>query len=84
MAPLLGSLSRKHLTCLRLARRSFVLETQQTLKHACRHAVWNALMCRYISNGWAKAMATAHEDKNAPFFSKFFLMVTYKIGLSQK
>ncbi|MGG1616691.1 DUF6973 domain-containing protein [Paenibacillus sp. NRS-1782] len=39
---------------------------------AFRHAVWNALMCKYISKDWAQAMATAHEDKDAAYFSKVF------------
>jgi hypothetical protein len=32
---------------------------------AFRHAIWNALMCKYISKAWAYLMATAHEDKTA-------------------
>ncbi len=30
---------------------------------AFRHAIWNALMSRYISKLWASSYATAHEDK---------------------
>ena len=30
---------------------------------AFRHAIWNALMSRYISENWAYMFATAHEDK---------------------
>lgn len=29
---------------------------------AFRHAIWNALMCRYIDKVWASAFATAHES----------------------
>ena len=30
---------------------------------AFRHAIWNAIMSRYISKSWAEDFATAHEDK---------------------
>lgn len=31
---------------------------------AFRHAIWNALMCRYIDKSWASLYATAHEAKS--------------------
>lgn len=35
-----------------------------------RHGVWNALMTRDISRSWAKAYATAHEDKSQSQLNK--------------
>ncbi|MCZ8523061.1 hypothetical protein O9H32_26715 [Paenibacillus mucilaginosus] len=37
---------------------------------AFRHAIWNALMCKYISKGWAELYATAHEDHDEAFLSE--------------
>ncbi len=34
------------------------------LSDAFHHAIWNALMSRYISEAWAYLYATAHEDKS--------------------
>ncbi|UHA74960.1 DUF6973 domain-containing protein [Paenibacillus sp. 481] len=32
---------------------------------AYRHAIWNALMCKYVSKNWASLYGTAHETKPA-------------------
>jgi hypothetical protein len=32
---------------------------------AFRHAIWNALMSKYVSEAWAYLFATAHENKSA-------------------
>ncbi|WP_426451793.1 DUF6973 domain-containing protein [Paenibacillus sp. S-38] len=37
---------------------------------AFRHAIWNALMCKYITKAWAELYATAHEDKPTSFLEQ--------------
>lgn len=37
---------------------------------AFRHAIWNALMCKYIDKAWAIAFSTAHEQKSAEELKK--------------
>ncbi|MFD4705072.1 DUF6973 domain-containing protein [Gottfriedia sp. NPDC058432] len=37
---------------------------------AFRHAIWNALMCRYVDKSWAYLYATAHEDKSSAELKK--------------
>ncbi|WP_054971953.1 DUF6973 domain-containing protein [Paenibacillus elgii] len=42
-----------------------------TKKDAFRHAIWNALMCKYISKMSADAWATAHEQKSEAYFNEY-------------
>ncbi|MEY9093608.1 hypothetical protein [Paenibacillus sp. RC84] len=39
---------------------------------AFRHAVWNALMCKYAGKQWAWSYGTAHEQKDDAYYNKVF------------
>lgn len=43
-----------------------------TQRDAFRHAIWNALMCRYINKPSAYIWATAHEDHDSAYYSQVF------------
>lgn len=42
-----------------------------TRKDAFRHAIWNALMCKYVNKWSAEQFATAHEQQSEDYFQKY-------------
>lgn len=48
------------------------LDGNGTKKDAFRHAIWNALMCKYISKADAVTWATAHEDHDNVYYQTVF------------
>lgn len=53
-------------------RNNYGISGQGDTSDSFRHAVWNALMCKYTSKAWAEKMATAHEDRPASYQTQVF------------